>query len=149
MLKLKIEHMSKIRRGRGFPVELIYGAIMNCRMVRVWKAKVKGHLATTHPERMRRLCLLLMVGLLLSDVIMMIRADHRLWTMQHYSEIRPVTAAGAERRHPTGKAFGEIWDSLMADPASKQRWDSLLRLRPGLRDTLRQLERMDSLTARR
>jgi hypothetical protein len=141
--------MSKLRRGRAFPVELIYGAIVNSRVVRAWKAKVKGRLATIHPARMRRFCLLLMVGLLLSDVIMMIRADHRLWTMLHYSDIRPVTVAGAERRHPTGKAFGEVWDSLMADPASKQRWDSLLRLRPGLRDTLRQLERMDSLTAGR
>lgn len=40
--------------------------------------------------------------------------------------------------------FQLTWDSLMANPVIRENWDSLLRLRPGLADTVAQIRRMDS-----
>jgi hypothetical protein len=65
-------------------------------------------------------------------------------TTPHYSAIKAVRTVGAARSLPPSKAFTVIWDSLMADQPTKRRWDSLIRLRPGLMDTVRRLQRMDS-----
>ncbi len=41
-------------------------------------------------------------------------------------------------------SFRAEWDSLLANPGVREHWDSLLRQRPGLRDTIRQLLQVDS-----
>jgi hypothetical protein len=63
--------------------------------------------------------------------------------MPAYSGIRPVRTAGASPPR-TSKAFGIVWDKMMADSSIKSCWDSLVRVRPGLKDTVRRLTKMDS-----
>jgi hypothetical protein len=46
------------------------------------------------------------------------------------------------RKPASGKGFGLYLDSLQHDPMIRKELDSLLKTRPGLADTLRQLERM-------
>lgn len=136
-----------MRKGRGggrFSVEAIGRAIGNCQPVRVLTAKVKDYLTQMDTHRLQTICMVFIVGLLIGDVVLLFQAGDRTRAAPHYSAIRPVTTTRADRRPAAVKAFGEVWDSLMAEPATKKRWDSLLRLRPGLRDTIRQLERMDS-----
>jgi|SRR5579859_6094454 len=136
--------------GRGrFPVETIGRAIMNCRPMKALTAKVKDILAQTDVERLRTLCIVLMASMLIGDVVLLIRTGDRMRAAPHYSVIRPVTTGGAERRQISAKTFGQVWDSLMANPVTKKRWDSLLQLRPGLRDTIRQMKRMDSAVSGR
>jgi hypothetical protein len=117
---------------------------MNCRPVSSLMGKLFDRLGQSEAKRLRVICMLLVVGLLVADVVVIRRLGHAPWSVPHYSAIHPVTTIGVERRPEPGKAFSVVWDSLMADPVTKRRWDSLLQLRPGLRDTIRQLDRMDS-----
>lgn len=136
--------MRKARKGGGFPVEMIGRAIMNCQVVRALTAKTRAYLTGVEAGRMRTLCIVLIAGMLLGNIVLLFRAGKPSRASPQCPVIRPVVTAGAERRPTAAKAFGQAWDSLMADPATKKQWDSLLRLRPGLRDTLGQLKRMDS-----
>ena len=135
--------MRKMNGDGRFPVESIGRAILNSWPVNVVTAKVRDFLEQTEVERLRTLCIVLMVSMFLGDLVLLGQIG-RTRTALHYSAIHVPTAAGAGRRQPAVKAFGLVWDSLMAEPATKERWDSLLQLRPGLRDTIRQLEKMDS-----
>jgi hypothetical protein len=59
-----------------------------------------------------------------------------------YETIRSVVT---ERlRMKPSVSFRAEWDSLLANPGVREHWDSLLRQRPGLRDTIRQLLQVDS-----
>ena len=137
--------MRKARiRGR-FPVEEMTGAVMNSELAKKLKAKVKERLARIEPRRVRRLCIVVLVTMLAADLVLVWRAGHRLGVLPHNSVIRQVVTVGAGERRPDKKLFGLIWDSMMADPARKGSWDSLLQLRPGLLDTVVKLERMDSV----
>jgi hypothetical protein len=130
-------------------VELISRALINSRLGRTLTAKMKEYLGRSGARRLQWGCIILLVGMLVGDVILLFRAGERPRAAPHYSAIRPAVTAGGQQRRPPVKAFGEVWDSLMADPVRKNSWDSLLRLRPGLRDTVRELERMDSAVSGR
>jgi len=136
--------MKKTRvRGR-FPVEAIGRAIMNCRPVRVMNVNLQERLARMEVGRLRTICLVILAGMILWDVVLLFRAGDRTRAAPPITAIRRVTTVGAERRQPRVKAFGEVWDSLMTDTGTKRSWDSLLRMRPGLRDTITLIQRMDS-----
>ena len=47
-------------------------------------------------------------------------------------------------RNKPSASFRAGWDSLLANPGIREHWDSLVRQRPGLRDTIRQLLQVDS-----
>lgn len=59
-----------------------------------------------------------------------------------YENIRSVVTERFRQKHSVG--FRAEWDSLLAGPGVRDHWDSLLRQRPGLRDTIRQLLQVDS-----
>jgi hypothetical protein len=59
-----------------------------------------------------------------------------------YETIRSVVT---ERlRMKPSVSFRAEWDSLLANPGVREHWDSFLSQRPGLRDTIRQLLKVDS-----
>jgi hypothetical protein len=136
--------MRKIRNGGGLVVESIARAIMNSRPTKALVRRVRKHLAATEAERLRFICIMLMAGMLLGDVVLLFRVGDRARAAPNYSAIRTVTTVGAGQAPKNAKEFRQVWDSLMTDPKTKNRWDSLLRIRPGLSDTVRQLEKMDS-----
>jgi hypothetical protein len=128
-------------RGR-FPVEVTRDAVAKSELARKLKAKVKERLARVEPKRLRRWCLGVMAGMLIWDVVLLSDAGARSSAVGHFSAISSVATVDGHR--PPVKAFGTVWDCLMADPAMKLAWDSLLKVRPGLRDTVARLQRSDS-----
>lgn len=103
-----------------------------------------NRIAQMAADRLRMLCIVFMVFLLICDTLLLFWPGDWSRASPHYSVIQPVRTGGAERRAATVRPFGQAWDRLMADSVAKRQWDSLLRLRPGLMDTLRQLKKMDS-----
>jgi len=123
-------------------VEVIKDAVAKSELARKLKAKVKERLARVEPKRLRRWCLGVMAAMLVWFVLLFAWTGVRCVTGPHYSAISPILTVGG-RRFPV-KAFATVWDSLMADPGTKRAWDSLLKVRPGLRDTVARLQRADS-----
>lgn len=136
--------MRKMSSVGRFPVEMIGRAMVNSRVGKWVTANVKKMIEQTEGARLRVLCIVLIVALLIGDTIILLRPGGVSGVAPGYSVMRRVRPTGAKMRSPEGKGFGLVWDSLMADPETKCRWDSLLRVRPGLKDTVRWLERMDS-----
>jgi len=136
--------MRKIRNDSGLAVESIARAIINSRPIKVLGCAVRKHLAATEAERLRFICIMLLAGMLVGDVILLFRVGDRARAAPNYSAIRTVTTVGARESPKNAKAFRQVWDSLMTDPKAKKKWDSLLRIRPGLSDTVQQLEKIDS-----
>jgi hypothetical protein len=125
-------------------VAVVSAALWKSGLARRLKATARARLARIEARLVRRWCFILMAGMLMGDVILLLRAGKGSRAAPHYSVIRTVATVGEQQRHPTVKAFGLVWDSLLADPAVKRGWDSLLRVRPGLDDTVRELQRLDS-----
>lgn len=123
-------------------MEVIRDSVAKSELARKLKAKVKERLARIEPKRLRRWCLGVMAAMLVWFVLLFAWTGVRCVTGLHYSAISPILTVGG-RRVPV-KAFATVWDSLMADPAMKRAWDSLLKVRPGLRDTVARLQRADS-----
>jgi len=123
-------------------VEVIRDAVAKSELARKLKAKVKERLARVEPKRLRRWCLGVMAAMLVWFVLLFAWTGVRCVTGPHYSAISPILTVGG-RRVPV-KAFSTVWDSLMADPAMKRAWDSLMKVRPGLKDTVERLQRIDS-----
>lgn len=123
-------------------MEVIKDAVAKSELARKLKAKVKERLARVEPKRLRRWCLGVMAAMLVWFVLLFAWTGVRCVTGPHYSAISPILTVGG-RRFPV-KAFATVWDSLMADPGTKRAWDSLLKVRPGLRDTVARLQRADS-----
>jgi hypothetical protein len=134
---------------KGFPVEAIARAIMACRPVKALTAKIRVYLAGIDAGRLRMIVCVLILGMLMGDLVLLLHVGGPSRASPPYTVIRPVVTAGAERRTSKVKPLGQAWDSLIRDASTKKQWDSLLRLRPGLRDTLRRLERMDSVVMER
>lgn len=143
-VKIKIIRMRKTRERGRFLVEAIGRVIANCRPVRVMTAWLRERLARMEIGRLQAICLVFIAGMLLCDVVLLFQGGGRTRAAPPITVIRPVTTVGTERRQPRVKAFGEVWDSLMTDTGTKRSWDSLLRMRPGLRDTITLIQRMDS-----
>ena len=135
--------------GGRFPVELIAQAIKNSPPIKALGERIRWYSMRPEVERLRISCKMLMGLLMISTGMMLLQSSQRSLAELRYANIRQVTPAGLARPQPPTKSFGPIWDSLMADPAVKNRWDSLLRLRPGLRDTVRELQKMDSAVSGR
>lgn len=119
-------------------------AVADSRLWRSLRAYVKKRLAGMDAGLVRRWCFILIAAMLVWDAVLVMQAGDRSRASPHYEAIQPGVTAGEPPRRPAAKAFGLVWDSLMADPAFKKDWDSLLLVRPGLRDTVRELQRMDS-----
>lgn len=133
--------MKKRISGGRFPVEVIGRSISNCRPVRSMVEKLKHWLAKADISQGQAIRLMVGIGGLIVLLVLIGLGGRRT---PHYSAIEAVKTLDAQPKQPRAKAFTVIWDSLMADPGAKRRWDSLIRMRPGLMDTVRQLERMDS-----
>ena len=141
--------MRKYRLRGRFPVEVITEAVAKSGLAKKLKAKVKERVARAEPKRLRRWCFVAMAGMLCWDVLLLFHAGGRPLAVAHFSAISSAeTVGGRERRRPA-RAFGPVWDSLMADSAMKRTWDSLLEMRPGLKDTVARLQRDDSAVAGR
>jgi hypothetical protein len=136
--------MRKTRDRGRFPVEWIVRVIRDTTLMKGVKWKVKECLARTGAGRLRTICIVLIIGMLFWDTLLLLRAGGRTRAAPHVTAIRPVTTVGVERRQPRIKTFGQVWDSMMTDEEKKRSWDSLLRVRPGLKDTITLLQRMDS-----
>jgi hypothetical protein len=136
--------MRKTKTGRRFAMEVISRAIADNRLVTTLRTKVKERLAGIDATRVRQWCFILLAAMLVGDIVLLFRAGERSRAAPVYSVIRPVATGGEQPHRPAIKEFGVVWDSLMADSGSKAKWDSLLLVRPGLRDTVRQLQKMDS-----
>ena len=129
-------------------MEMIGRVMVNSRVGKWVTAKVRKMIEQVEVGRLRMLCIALIVLMLVGDTIVLLRSGGRPSGGSDYSGMRPVMTAGTKRRTPESKGFGPVWDSLMADPETKCRWDSLLRVRPGLKDTVQWLERVDSTAGR-
>lgn len=140
--------MRKKRSSGISPVESIGRMILNSVPGRLIAERIRRHYEKSEAEQLRTSCKVLMVCLVISNCMVLVLSSQRSQLSLRYANIRQVTAAAPAGRQPPVKAFGPIWDSVMADPVVKKRWDSLVRLRPGLRDTIRQLQRMDSVSGR-
>jgi hypothetical protein len=129
-------------------VEMIGRVMANSRVGKWVTAKVRKMIEQVEVGRLKMLCIALIVVMLVGDTIVLLRSGGRSGGGPDYSGMRSVKTAGTKRRSPESKGFGPVWDSLMADPETKRRWDSLVQVRPGLKDTVRWLERMDSAAGR-
>ena len=125
-------------------MEMIGRVMVNSRAGKWVTEKVRKMIEQTEVDRLRMICIVLMTVLLIGDTVVLLHPGGMSRAAPAYSGMRPVKTAGAKRPPPESKGFGPVWDSLMADAETKRRWDSLLRMRPGLKDTVRWLERMDS-----
>lgn len=128
---------------------MVSRAVMKSRVGRFLRGRIKEYLGRIGAERLRLWCIILMAAMLVGDIVLVLRTGERQRAEPHYSAIRLVATPREQPRRASVKAFGPVWDSLMADPVVKNSWDSLLRLRPGLRDTVRELQRMDSAASGR
>lgn len=126
------------------PEDGITETIAKSELAKKLKAKVKARLERVEPGRVRRWCIAIIVMLLIWDGVLVARIGHRLWGVPRIDVIQAATTIGSQRQPPVRKTFLAAWDSLMADPATRDRWDSLVKVRPGLIDTLRMLHGMDS-----
>jgi hypothetical protein len=135
--------MKKTTRGE-FPVDVIGRMLTKGRPARWLAAKVRTLIERTRVERLQVVCIILMADLLLGDVSLLLQPRGR-WGMEpHYTEIRTMRTGGGGRRELPGQSFAGALDSLLADSATRREWDSLLRIRPGLEDTIKRLKKMDS-----
>ncbi|HEY4064120.1 MAG TPA: hypothetical protein VGM30_19575 [Puia sp.] len=141
--------MMKMSNGGKFPVEMIGKALVNSRVGKWMTVKVRMMIEQTEARQLRVLCIVLITAMLTADTIILLRPGSLSRAAPAYSVMRSVRTEGMRSRPPEGKGFGPVWDSLMAEPETKGRWDSLLRVRPGLKDTVRWLERMDSAAGNR
>src|SRR6185437_10567945 len=130
-------------RGR-FPVEVIRDAVAKSELAKKLKAKVKERLARVEPKRLRRWCIVAVTVLLIGDVAMLVRVGEHRWAGPGFSAIRPVSTVGGQVQRPRARAFAAEFDSLLEGSKTRGAWDSLLKVRPGLRDTLALLRRADS-----
>ena len=110
--------------------------------------QVQQRVARIKPGTLRKYCIaFLLIGGLGEWWLIHAALEDRV-PVVHYTAIRPVVTAGNSRKgdgqREAGDCFRQRWDSLLRNPAARSYWDSLVRARPGLADTLRQLEAMDS-----
>lgn len=137
--------MRKYRLRGRFPVEVITEAVAKSELAKKLKAKVKERLARIEPKRLRRWCIVALTMLLLWDVALLVRVGEHRWAGPGFSAIRTVSTVGDQERRPPARSFLATWDSLMLNRETKRAWDSLLKVRPGLSDTLAELGRKDSV----
>ena len=130
--------MSKFKRdGLGNFID----AITRCRQAKALETKARRILAMIPLPRLLMGCLILIVGLLVGDFVLVVNAlSGHPFSTPHYSKIRLFTGTGKDRREVPWSVYDAKMDSLRADP----RWKELDQIRPGLEDTLREIERMDS-----
>lgn len=64
--------------------------------------------------------------------------------MPHYESIRAMVTEGGAGGKKRGESFQKVFDSLLAIQENRDHWDSLMRERPGLADTLARLLQLDS-----
>jgi hypothetical protein len=125
-----ISLMSQGIRDKGFMMDI-------ARRLQTRAAKIK-------PGRLRWyfFTVLLVIGLAeawLCSVESRFRSRREQYRTDH-AAVTPVQMAPP----PQMSSFRERWDMLMADSVMKRSWEGLLLERPGLADTVRELEKMDS-----
>jgi hypothetical protein len=107
-------------------------------------SRMRKRLVRLGPERVRRYLLWLLLIFLAGEFWLAWSADDSRGRFPHYSVIPAANVGRMRERRGQGSCFGSVWDSLMADTAIKGNWERLVKLRPGLMDTVNQLKRMDS-----
>src|SRR5580692_3511110 len=108
----------------------------------VWQ--IRKWLVQLGPERARRYLVWLLLIFLAGEVWMALSTNDPRKKMQFYSVIHAASLGQAKDRARPVASFGSVWDRLMADTEIRRKWDSLVKGRPGLLDTVNQLKRMDS-----
>jgi len=91
---------------------------------------------------------MLLWGVILIGLPLLIWQGERGWKGRYKApagtEIRKLMMRYDREERLIHEPFQLTWDSLMANRVIRESWDSLLRLRPGLADTVTQIRRMDS-----
>ena len=91
---------------------------------------------------------LLLLAVILIGVLLLIRQGEWGWNSRYKVssglQIRKLMMRYEREERLIHQPFQLTWDSLMANRVVRESWDSLLRLRPGLADTVTQIRRMDS-----
>lgn len=93
-------------------------------------------------ERLRWYCLFFMLLWCLVNTWVLVGALGEPWPRPDFKSMTlPVRVGKANRRPAEGRSsFGHFMDSMRTDILLKERFDSLLRVRPGFADTIRTLE---------
>jgi hypothetical protein len=135
--------MRKRKQGGRELVELIGETIKNSRMTGMLKEKLKDWLMCMGPRRIRKGCLMVLAMMCIGDVVLICTTEPSLPSDYPLLIIRGEAAVRAKRQ-AAASAFSKEWDRLMMDTAMKRSWEALVKIRPGLADTLQHLRGMDS-----
>jgi len=125
-------------------VEAIERAIMSCLPVRALAAKTRDYLAGVSATRLKNICVVVIMGMLVWDAVLMFQAVSSSGTIPRYTLIHPARTVGSQGRQPDENGFLRFLDSVETDRAARKKIDSLLMARPGLVDSVRWLEQMAS-----
>ena len=129
-------------------MEVIGVTIKNSRMTDVLTEKLKKWLMRMGPRRIRNGCLLALAMMCIGEVVLINTTDPSLPSVYPLLIIRGEAAVRAKRQ-AAASAFSKEWDRLMMDTVMKRSWEALVKMQPGLADTLQQLRGMDSAELRR
>jgi hypothetical protein len=134
--------MRKKSERRESLIAFLSRAVRDSTLMTNLALNIRGKTAKIKPGRLRWYVLAALLALWAGETWFCTNLFGPIGRVPRYESIRSVVT---ERfRKKPSVSFRAEWDSLLGNPGIREHWDSLLRQRPGLRDTIRQLLQVDS-----
>jgi hypothetical protein len=134
--------MKKKNERRESLIAFLSRAVRDSTLMTNLALNIRAKTARIKPGRLRWYCLMALLALWAGETWFCTSLFGPIGKVPRYESIRSVVTERFQKKPSAG--FRAEWDSLLANPGIREHWDSLLRQRPGLRDTIRQLLRVDS-----
>jgi hypothetical protein len=137
-----MRNMKKKNERRESLIAFLSRAVRDSRLMTNLALNIREKTARIRPGRLRWYVLAALLALWAGETWFCTSLFGPIGKVPQYESIRSVVTERFQRKPSV--SFRAEWDSLLANPGIREHWDSLLRQRPGLRDTIRQLLQVDS-----
>jgi hypothetical protein len=134
--------MKKKNERRESLIAFLSRAVRDSSLMTNLALNIREKTARIKPGRLRWYVLAALLALWAGETWFCTSLFGPIGKVPQYESIRSVVTERFQRKPSV--SFRAEWDSLLANPGIREHWDSLLRQRPGLRDTIRQLLQVDS-----
>ncbi|HET6256689.1 MAG TPA: hypothetical protein VFE32_21620 [Puia sp.] len=129
----------KVERGES-TMQLLSRAVRDSTLMTNLALNIRERTAKIKPGRLRWYCLGALLALWAGETWFCTTLFGPIGKIPHYESIRPMVT---EKGGNTPVLSFREWDSVLANPGVRKHWDSLLRQRQGLADSIKQLLRLD------
>jgi hypothetical protein len=138
----KMRNMKRKSERRESLIAFLSRAVRDSTLMTNLALNIREKTAKIKPGRLRWYLLAALLALWAGETWFCTSLFGPIGKVPQYESIRSVVTERFRKKPST--SFRAEWDSLLANPGIREHWDSLLRQRPGLRDTIRQLLQVDS-----